>query len=92
MSQPYDQPLFGDPDPPKAQRQQSHKDRDDAVNKIVWTRYKIPGIQCVDCTNEYREGQRPTILSASWIRIQGEDKRALCYQHKAEYLSRENTN
>lgn len=90
MSQPYDVPLFGDPDPPRVQRQQSHKDRDDAANKIIWTRYKVAGVQCVDCTNEHHRGMRTGIGSASWMRVQGEDKRVLCYQHKAEYLAREN--
>lgn len=88
MSQPYDVPLFGDPDPPKAQRTQSHKEKDDAANKVVWTRYKVPNVQCVDCTTEYRSNRRETITAASWLRVQGQDKRPLCYQHKAEYLAR----
>lgn len=88
MSQPYDVPLFGDPDPPKVQRQQSAKDKDDALNKIVWTRYKVPGVQCVDCTVEYPQGLRVSIGIASWMRVQGEDKRVLCYHHKSEYLAR----
>jgi hypothetical protein len=88
MSQPYDTPLFGDPEPPKAQRKLSHKDLDDAANKITWTRYKVAGVQCSDCVLEHTKGQRAGIGSASWMRVQGEDKRVLCYHHKAEYLAR----
>ena len=89
MSQPYDVPLFGDPDPPKAARQQSHKDLDDAANKIVWTRYKVAGVQCSECVTRYQQGLRVSIGIASWMRVQGTDKRVLCYPHKSEYLSRE---
>lgn len=88
MSQPYDLPLFGEPDPPKVTRGQSAKDKDDAVNKIVWTRYKVAGVQCVDCALEYPQGRRVSIGIASWMRVHGEDKRVLCYHHKGEYLSR----
>lgn len=90
MSQPYDTPLFGEPDPPKVQRTQSAKEKDDAANRIIWTRYKVAGVHCVDCTNEYRKHHRQTIGAAAWMRVQGEDKRVLCYQHKAEYVAREN--
>jgi hypothetical protein len=88
MSQPYDVPLFGDPEPAKTVRALSHKDRDDAANKIVWTRYKVSGIQCVDCVIEYPKGLRMGIGAANWMRVQGEDKRVLCWMHKAEYLAR----
>lgn len=88
MSQPYDVPLFGEPDPPKAQRELSKKDLDDAANKIVWTRYKVAGVQCVDCVIEYPKGLRTGIGSANWMRVQGQDKRVLCWMHKAEYLAR----
>lgn len=88
MSQPYDTPLFGEPDPPRVQRQQSHKDRDDAANKITWTRYKVAGVQCSDCVVEHTSGGRTGIGAASWMRVQGEDKRVLCYHHKAEYMAR----
>ena len=88
MSQPYDTPLFGEPDPPKAQRVQSHKEKDDAANRIVWTRYKVAGVQCSDCVVEYPQGRRTSIGPASWMRVKGEDKRVLCWFHKAEYLSR----
>ena len=89
MSQPYDQPLFGDPDPPKVQRVRSAKENDDAINRVIWTRYKIAGVLCVDCTTEYPQGKRAGISAASWLRVHGEDKRVLCYDHKAEYMYRE---
>lgn len=89
MSQPYDQPLFGEPDPPKPQRELSKKDLDDAANKIVWTRYKIAGVQCSDCVIEHtRSNGWAQITAASWMRVQGQDKRVLCYRHKAEWLAR----
>ena len=88
MSQPYDEPLFGPPDKPKVARQKSHKDLDDAANKVTWTRYKVAGVHCSDCAVEYPLGKRVSIGPAAWMRVQGEDKRVLCYYHKAEYLSR----
>lgn len=89
MSQPYDTPLFGEPDQPKAQRQQSHKDKDDAANKVTWTRYKVAGVQCSDCVLEHTRSEGwSQIGAASWMRVQGGDKRVLCYRHKAEYLAR----
>jgi hypothetical protein len=91
MSQPYDLPLFGDPDQPAPARVRSHKDLDDAANKIVWTRYKVAGVQCSDCVLAHTRGLRAGIGSASWMRVQGQDKRVLCYHHKAEYMHRENT-
>lgn len=91
MSQPYDTPLFGKPDKPKPVRKQSAKDKDDAANKIIWTRYKVAGVQCSDCVVEHTQGKRVGIGGASWMRVQGDDKRVLCYHHKAEYMHRENT-
>jgi hypothetical protein len=88
LSQPYDVPLFGEPDKPKAQRVQSAKDKDDAANKVTWTRYKVKGVQCSDCVVEYPQGRRTSIGPGSWLRIHGDDKRVLCWFHKAEYLSR----
>ena len=88
MSQPYDEPLFGEPDKPKPQRVQSHKDRDDAANKITWTRYKVPGVQCSDCVVQHTRDGWSQIGAASWMRVQGQDKRVLCYRHKAEYMAR----
>jgi hypothetical protein len=38
LSQPYDMPLFGEPDAPATKRQQSAKDVDDAANKVYWRR------------------------------------------------------
>lgn len=87
MSQPYDTPLFGDPEPPKAQRVQSHKDRDDAANKITWRRYKVAGIVCWEWVNKPVEGMR--CGPAVWLRILGADQRALCAAHRQEYLFQE---
>lgn len=91
MSQPYDTPLFGEPDAPKPQRKLSKKDLDDAANKITWTRYRVPGTQCVDCVIEFPKGLRTSIGRGVWLRVQGEDKRVLCIHHKGEYLHREQT-
>ncbi|UOK18382.1 hypothetical protein SEA_BRUHMOMENT_66 [Arthrobacter phage BruhMoment] len=88
MSQPYDVPLFGDPDTPKPQRERSKKEQDDAANKIVWTRYKVAGVQCSDCVVEFPLGRRTSIGPGAWLRVKGEDKRVLCWYHKAEYLHR----
>lgn len=88
MSQPYDLPLFGDPDPPRTEREKSAKEKDDALNKVLWTRYRVAGIQCVDCVIEYPLGLRTGIGAANWMRTHGQDKRVLCWMHKAEYLAR----
>lgn len=80
-------PLFDQPEVP-AGRRLSRKEQDDRENKIVWTRYKVAGVQCFDCVIEYPKGLRMGIGSANWMRVQGEDKRALCWMHKSEYLAR----
>lgn len=87
MSQPYDMPLFGEPDPPKARRQESAKDVDDAANKVYWRRYKVAGIVCWEWINVPKQGMR--CGPATWLRLQGPDQRALCSRHKQEYLDRE---
>ena len=90
MSQPYDTPLFGDPDQP-GQRVQSHKEKDDAANKVIWRRYKIAGIVCWEWIN----GHPPAAQRcgpATWLRVQGPDQRALCSRHKQEYLDRDTLN
>lgn len=91
MSQPYDTPLWGDPDPPKPQRPLTAKEQDDAVNRIVWTRHKVSGVGCCDCITERREqpASRPPIAAATWLRVQGQDKAAVCYRHKAEWQFRD---
>ena len=87
MSQPYDMPLFGEPDVPATKRQQSAKDVDDAANKVYWRRYKIAGIVCWEWINGKPPGVR--CGPATWLRLQGPDQRALCSRHKQEYLDRE---
>jgi len=89
LSQPYDLPLFGEPDAPSA-RQQSAKDVDDAANKVYWRRYKVAGIVCWEWINNPREGLR--CGPATWLRLQGPDQRALCPRHKQEYLDAEALN
>lgn len=89
MSQPYDQPLFGDPGPPRPRREMTKKEADDAANKIVWTRYRVANTQCTDCVVEYPLGQRTSIGAGAWLRVQGDDKRVLCLHHRGEYLHRE---
>lgn len=86
MSQPYDLPLFGEPDQPKV-RNLSAKDIDDAQNRIYWRRYKVAGIVCWEWINNPVQGMR--CGPATWLRLQGPDQRALCSRHKQEYLDRE---
>lgn len=88
MSQPYDVPLFGDPEQPKPARQQSAKDADDAVNKVYWRRYKVAGIVCWEWINGHPPA-RERCSPAVWLRIQGTDQRALCSRHKQQYTDDE---
>lgn len=81
--------LFGEPDPPKAQRLQSAKDKDDAANKIVWRRYKVAGIVCWEWVNSPHGIRRSQCGPATWLRVQGPDERALCSRHRQAYLDRE---
>lgn len=77
-------PLFGEPDEPAPKRAESAKDRDDAANKVYWRRYKVAGIVCWEWIN----GQPPGVRCgpATWLRLQGQDQRALCSRHKQEYM------
>lgn len=79
-------PLFGEPE--KAQRELSKKDVDDAANKVYWRRYKIAGIVCWEWING-KPPARDRCGPATWLRLQGEDQRALCPRHKQEYLDAE---
>ena len=90
MSQPYDVPLFGGEEPARPARQQSAKDVDDAANKVYWRRYKVAGIVCWEWINRPQQGMR--CGPATWLRLQGEDHRALCSRHKQEYMDRETLN
>lgn len=78
--------LFGEPDPPKAVRVESAKDRDDAANKIIWRRYKVAGVICHERINP---GAPANCGSATWLRIQGPKEIALCGRHRQEYLEAE---
>jgi hypothetical protein len=89
VSQPYDVPLFGSPDPVRAERIQSAKDADDAANKVYWRRYKIAGIVCWEWINAPQALRQSQCGPATWLRIQGPDQRALCYRHRQDYLDRE---
>lgn len=82
MSQPYDVPLFGGPDPAKVQRVQSHKDRDEAANKVTWRRTAGQMTACRDCLTGTRATGGPT-RTASFIRTEAGAELPLCYQHKA---------
>lgn len=79
-------PLFDQPEAP-ARRVKSRKEQDDDANKIIWRRFKVSGVQCQDCVED--RANRTGIGAATWIRTQGKDQRALCYQHRAEYLLQE---
>lgn len=78
MSQPYDVPLFGEPDPPKTERIRSRREQDDAVNKVSYIRYKGSEKRlCQDC---YEEGEA---YGAAYLRVHGQDQRPLCFRHRA---------
>lgn len=83
MSQPYDVPLFGDPDPAKAKRELSRKEQDDAANKVTWRRYKGQPRSCQDCFEEIQQHKRMTFGKAAFIRSHRGVDRPICYEHKA---------
>lgn len=73
-------PLFGEPDVPATARKLTAKDRDDALNKVTWRRYKGTSRPCEDCfTDGGRLKPRPSV----WVREQAKVEAFLCYHHKA---------
>jgi hypothetical protein len=81
-------PMFDQPAAP-VQRQLSAKDKDDALNKVTWRRYKVAGIVCWEWVNSPDGLRQSQCGPATWLRVQGADQRALCFRHRQEYLHRE---
>lgn len=85
MSQPYDIPLFGEPDAAPVARTPTAKDKDDALNKVSWRPNKSGRRLCNDCfDNNVR-----TTVNATWVRTQNGLDLYLCYRHKALRLEQE---
>ncbi len=87
MSQPYDQPLFGDADEAPTVRKLTAKDKDDALHKVTWRRYRGTSRPCDDCFMGGRGLVKPK--PSVWVREQAKVEAFLCYDHKALRLETE---
>lgn len=86
MSQPWDIPLFGEPEPVAGAVTWvlSERDKEEAA-RPRWLRYRGPAVPCAKTSPDPRRRCRPV----TWLLVHGGKETALCSMHKQEHLDRQ---